>query len=136
MKKKKNHKKESFWQIWIPLTISVLIVIAVAVFVVLSTTRDLSGNFNVKWSSISLVYLSLPALFGSLIFFILLCLIIYLIAKIYTLLPIYSQKALEFLNITAKNARLGSDKITKPLILLNSKVTGIAAIFDRKKEEI
>jgi hypothetical protein len=132
MDTKQKHRKASFWQIWFPLGISCILFIASAVFVVILTARDTTGQFNTKWASISITYLSLPALFLALLILILLIGLIYLFARLYQILPEYLLKAREIFGLINQYTHMISERITKPVIVINSKASGWATLFKKK----
>ena len=133
---KNNHRKQTFWQIVTPLVISALIIIAVAVFVVILTTRDASGAFNEKWASISLIYLSLPAIVFLLVLLAILIGLIYIIGKLYRALPRYAAALYAFLRDINRLTNTASDKITRPVIFINSRLTGISVLNKKSPEEL
>lgn len=134
MDMRKKHRKQTFWQVWFPLAITILIFLFLAVFVVILTAGDQTGNFNTKWASISLVYLSIPALISALIILVLLIATIYLAGKLYIILPEYSLKALDFLKKVSSALRMASDRISMPIIFVNSRMTALSVLFRRKSE--
>jgi len=132
MDTKQKHRKATFWQIWFPLVISCILFITAAVFVVLLTARDTTGQFNTKWASISITYLSLPTLLVAFLVLILLIGMIYLIARMYQILPDFFLKAREIFELISQYTSSVSDQITKPIIMINSKASGLAALFKKK----
>lgn len=126
---KKIHKQQILWQIWVPLIVCFLIVLFLAVMSVWMTAQDITGDFNTKWSSISLVFLSLPALFAALVLLIVLCGLIYLAAILITKTPVYSRKVLDFLLQAQKFVQCWSDKIAEPVIGIKSRWHGLSRII-------
>ena len=135
MQTKTTHRKDTFWQIWLPLIVSVLLILALAVVIVVSTVRDTSGDFNTKWSSISLVYLSLPTLLLALIVLILLAGLIYLLVRLYQWIPGFSLRVTDFMNQVSYYARLVCDKSVSPIVFVRSKYAGLNAILKKTKPE-
>lgn len=132
MTKKRVHKKQILWQIWVPLLSAILIVLFLSIMTVLVTTRDISGDFNTKWASVSVVYLSLPVLVTAFLFLVILGLFIYLISKAIQFTPVYGQKAFEFLQIVRKVTLDWSDKAANPVIGFKSKWSGFTRILRKK----
>ena len=132
MTKKRIHKKQALWQIWVPLIAAILIVLFLSIMTVLLTTRDLSGDFNTKWAGVSVVYLSLPVLVTAFLFLVLLCLFIYLLAKAIQFTPVYGQKAFEFLQLVRNTISDWSDKAANPVIGIKSKWSGFTRILQKK----
>jgi hypothetical protein len=126
------HKKQTFWQIWVPLIACLLIFIFLAVLVILFTTRDVTGDFNTKWAGISIVFLSLPAIFTSFIFLVIICALIYLTAKIISQTPAFGQKILRFFYQVQNFVMHWGDKAVKPVVIIKSKWHGFSRIFAKK----
>jgi len=126
--RKKTHRKKTFWQVWFPFLISTILIITIAVFVVLLTFNSNFGDFHMKWSSISLVFLSIPVLITAFILLALLTGLIYLVWQLYIILPVYAQIVVEFLKKVSFYTRMVGDRITSPIISANSKLTGLRSI--------
>lgn len=133
---RKNHKKQTFWQIWVPLIVGILIVLFLAVLTVILTSRDISGEFNTKWASISAIYISLPALFIAFIFLAILVGLIFLFSKIHRIVPEYMQKALDILLKIRDTIHMSSDTVAKPVITVKSKWRGFTTLFKKKSNRM
>jgi hypothetical protein len=57
---------------------------------------------------------------------------IYLIARVYQILPDFFLKAREIFELISQYTSSVSDQITKPIIMINSKASGLAALFKKK----
>ena len=111
---KKNHKRQSFWQIWLPLGAAMLVLLTIAVFIILSTSRQGSA-YSLKWSSISLIYMIIPALILCFILLAILAAIIYGITQLIRFVPQWAATGLYYLNIAAETIRDFSDKSVIPI---------------------
>lgn len=129
---KNDHKKKSFWQIWLPLAVSIVVMLVLCVFVVLLTTRDTSGDFSLKWSSISIIFMSLPAMLFSLLFLALLIGVIYLLIKLYAILPHYAHQLRYILKKAGEFIHMACDRVSAPIILVNSNYAGFSTLFKKK----
>ena len=133
---RRNHKKQTLWQIWVPLIAGILIALFLAILTVILTSRDVSGEFNTKWASISAIYLSLPALFIAFIFLAILVGLIYLFSKLHRIVPEYMQKALAILFRVRDAIHSSSNTITKPVITVKSKWKGFTTLFKKKSDRM
>ena len=131
---RKNHKKQATWQIWVPLIVAVLVAIFLAVMIIIFTARDINGEFNTKWAGISIIYLSIPAIVLALLLLAFLGLLIYLIYRLYKIIPDYSQKVLEILTKIRFGVDQASEKISKPVIFIKSKWSGLTKPFKKNSE--
>jgi hypothetical protein len=127
------HKKQTFWQIWFPLILALLIVTSLCVFTVLLTTRDASGSFNEKWAGISIVFLSIPTLIAGLFGAAILAGLIYLAAKLLYYTPIGAAKLLEFITAVRVTTRSWQDAALNPLIGIKSRWSGLTALFRKNR---
>ena len=85
-----RHKRQSFWQVLLPVLLCVLIVLTGLVFLVLNATKgDPAGQLS-GWADTSLVWMLLPVLGLGLLAVLLLGGLIYLLARLLKILPIYS----------------------------------------------
>ncbi len=127
-----SHKKKSLWQIWLPLAVSIVVMLVLCVFVVLLTARDASGDFPLKWSSISIIFMSFPAMLFSLLFLALLIGVIYLLIKLYAILPHYAHQLRSILKKIGAFVHMACDRVTAPIISVNSSYTGFSTLFKKK----
>ncbi|MCE5207677.1 MAG: hypothetical protein LLG42_05115 [Chloroflexi bacterium] len=133
---KRIHKKQTLWQIWVPLTAGILIALFLCVMAVFLTTRDMSGEFNSKWAGVSVIFLSIPTLFAAFLFLVILVGLIYLASKLLHNAPVYGQKVIEFLqNVQAVTHNL-SDKVAEPVINIKSKWHGFSTLFKKKSNRV
>ena len=115
---KSKHTKQKIWQIYIPLIISVLIVILIAIFF---TLPQYSKNISIRtWVDISIIWIILPLMICSLIVFGVIVTFCYITAKanafFYTKLPPTIEK---YTNITKQINGLISKAIS-PVINISS----------------
>ena len=133
---KRIHKKQTLWQIWVPLTAGILIALFLCVMAVFLTSRDMSGEFNSKWAGVSVIFLSIPTLFAAFLFLVILVGLIYLASKLLHNAPVYGQKVIEFLqNVQAVTHNL-SDKVAEPVINIKSKWHGFSTLFKKKSNRV
>lgn len=127
-----HQKHNRLWQIWVPLGLCIAIVLFLGVMAVLWTTQDVSGDFNTKWASISVVILSLPALIAGLLSFAILCGLIYLTSRLSRSLSQIIRRVLGFLLEFQGFVQHWGDKAVSPVIGIKSKWYGFTSILRKK----
>jgi hypothetical protein len=130
-KVRSSHRKNSFWQIWFPLIISLMLAITAAVFIVMLTFQTARPDFSDHWMSVSLVYLIFPSLFIAFIFIVLLVALIFLVAIIHGKLPPVMDKIITFLNQANGYIKTGTDRIASPVVTAQGVVAGVQVFLKR-----
>jgi uncharacterized BrkB/YihY/UPF0761 family membrane protein len=126
-----SHRRKSFWQIWVPLVISLLLAVAAAVFIVMLTFQPLQTKFSNHWMSVSVVYLIFPALFIAFLFIVILAALVFLLALIYRKLPPVMDKILTFMHQANEFIDIGSDKTASPVIAVQAVLAGFQMLLKR-----
>lgn len=113
---KREHKRQTFRQIWLPFIISMIVFVGLAIFIILDATP---GSLNVHlWANISTVLLVVPSLFLELFGLALVILLIVGAVKAIQWLPVQIEKAYLFiLNVSVFIWKV-SDKIVNPVVKL------------------
>ena len=125
----KNHRRQFWLQIFLPLLLAVLIIIA---FAALTSTAAFGENGDApRWAAISTIWLVIPVMIFGLLFFVLLAGLIYLLAQALKLLPPYSSKAQYYVNRAASEIKRFSDMAAKPVLFLEGITASLKAIFGR-----
>jgi hypothetical protein len=126
-KKQKSTKKELILQIYLPLIGFVLLVLAVGLLAILSTTNDFTQTAD--WANVSVVFLSVPFLILSFIMLAVMVLLIYGQAKLIKWAPIQLKRLYALvLTISAAVWRF-SDKAAQPIIKVNGWTAAIKRFF-------
>ena len=113
-----EHKRETFWQITLPLVIGVLIILAVVGAIIFSVTQPVTDVG--RWADVSLIWLIIPSLFFALLFLILLVGLIYAISFLLRLIPRYTLiLQLYFEQGRSKIGQL-MNMSTEPILRINS----------------
>lgn len=116
------YKRQAFWQIIFPISVIVLVFVAVSV---MTSTRG--SETLLKWSSISTVWLSLPLIIFLLVNLLILAGLIYGMAKLLKVTPIYTQKLTGYIHLAREKIVAFADAVAKPVI----KAEGFAASVRR-----
>jgi heme/copper-type cytochrome/quinol oxidase subunit 2 len=111
------HRKQMWTQILLPILLAVLVFIAVIVLTSVATFRN-NGDVS-RWAAISTIWLVLPVLIVGLLFLIILLAIIYLLARLISLIPPYSDQAQRFVYQIEGYVKRGTEMIVKPVLFVD-----------------
>jgi hypothetical protein len=111
-----KHRKQTFWQIWVPLGLSILAVLFLAVLAAVSA----GTNAVTEFSQLSTVYLVTPVLIVGFVFLIILGAVVYGMAKLLDILPIYTRMVQGFFRQMAVFVRIWSDKTVQPVLAIRT----------------
>ena len=125
-----KHRRQFWAQIFLPMTLAVLLIIAVAVLTGIAAFGE--GGDSPRWAAISTIWLVIPVMLFSLIFFAILAGLIYLLAQSLKGLPPYSHKAQYYVRLAANQVQRFSDMAAKPVLFLEGILASLKAIFGRK----
>lgn len=114
----KRHKRQRFWQIFLPMGLFGLILIAA---IVLITIFGLGDAISLRQlSDTAVIWLIVPALLFALITVLVLGGMIYLIAKLKGALPQYTGMVQHYIDMVPVYTRKWSDKAVSPILALES----------------
>ena len=124
-----KHKKQTLWQIWVPLGFAILLMLALVVWAALAT----AGNpvVGMEWAAVSIVFLSLPAMMIGLIILVILAGLIFLVRKLLGVLPYYSLIARTFVYRAGAKVINFSNAIAKPVLFVNRIWAGWLRLLER-----
>jgi uncharacterized membrane protein len=125
------HQTQMIRQVWLPLGISLVIILALAVLVILS---GVSGSDNIsRLSSLSLIYaIILPSAAFGLVALVLLILMIYLLVRANHGLPFTARRIQNAVDQAAAVLHKAADAVVQPIINVQSFNAKIHAIGKRK----
>ena len=121
-----NHRRQFWIQIFLPMILAVLIIIAVAV---ITGIAALGQGDSPRWAAISTIWLVIPVMFFGLLFLVLLAGLIYLLARTLNIIPPYTSKAQYYVNRGASEAKRFSDMAAKPVLFIEGIIASVKAIF-------
>jgi len=119
------------WQIILPMVLTTILCIAAVVLVNIATFRD-NGDVA-RWAAISTMWIVIPIMIGMVIFLVLLGGLIYLMAQLLNIAPIYTDEAQDYVNIGVGYIKRAMEAMVKPVIGLNGILAGITAFFEKIK---
>ena len=125
----KNHRRQFWLQIFLPMLGSILLIIAVAVLTGLAAFGE-NGDAP-RWAAISTIWLVIPAMFFGLLFLGILAGLVYMLARALKVIPPYTSKAQYYVNRATSETRRFSNMATKPVLFLEGITASIKAFFGR-----
>jgi len=124
-----NHRRQFWTQIFLPMILTVLLIIAMAV---ITGIAAFGANDNSPiWAAISTIWLVIPVMFFGLLFLVLVAGLVYLFARTLQVLPPYTSKAQYYVNRGASEAKRFSDMAARPVLYIEGIIASIKAIFGR-----
>jgi hypothetical protein len=131
-----NHQKQAIWQIYLPMLVFILIILALSVFIAAGSPA--STGLNEKLAHLATLYLMTPVLIGSIPVLALLIGLIYLVSKIFPYIPKYGALISEKIDIVKSYIEQGMDLASQPFIKvpalfsgLQNMITGLIATLRR-----
>ncbi|MEA4906104.1 MAG: hypothetical protein GYA17_21395 [Chloroflexi bacterium] len=128
-----KHASQVFWQVWTPLVLAIVAMIALAVFSVLAS----QGNFDVslKWANISFVFLSIPVIGAGLISLALLAGIIYGVGRLAAWLPGFMETVQNIFILVQDRVHQAADTGARPILFVRSTWAGGQQLFHGLKRD-
>lgn len=124
-----RHKKQRLWQILFPLILVGLVLLAVAVLVVVAAAGTGGEEEASRWSDTSLIWLIIPMMLFAIVAVLFLIALIILTGKVVHILPNYTSEVQHYGNILSSQIKLWSDKLSSPIIAVESIFARIGAFF-------
>lgn len=125
----KNHRRQFWLQIFLPMILAVLLIIAIAV---ISGVAAFGENGDApRWAAISTIWLVIPVMFFGLIFLTILFGLVYLMIRALQVLPPYTSKAQYYVNRGASEVKRFSDMAAKPVLFIEGILASLKAVFGR-----
>lgn len=123
------HRRQVFWQIYLPLGAAVILILVTAAGVLLA---GIAGNGEVsRWGDVSIIWLILPMLLLTFIAFMALAAIVYVLGQALRILPSYTRQVLEVVLLIGMQVRRGSDAVVEPFIRGHSTSASLRRLFRR-----
>jgi len=106
-----SHRREAFWQITFPLIIALVLLLALAIFVALSGSSQVS-----RWANASTIWLILLTIVFALLVFAVLAGLVYGMFRLLRGMPPYTLRAQETFEVIRLKTRKVSDLAAEPII--------------------
>ena len=125
-----KHRRDLVWKIIFPVILSALLCIGLIVLINIATFRD--GGDVARWGAISTMWIAIPVMIAMLVFLALLGGIVYLFARLLSIMPKYTAMVQDFFYKIEGYAKRGADAVVKPVIFLESIGASINRFFGRQ----
>ena len=123
-----NHRRQFWLQIFLPMILAVLLIIAVAA---ITGVAAFDQGDSPRWAAISTIWLVIPVMFFGLVVLALLLGLVYLLARTLNIVPPYSSQAQYYVNRASSEVKRFSDLAAKPVLFIEGITASLKAIFGR-----
>jgi len=133
-----RHRRQSTWQIILPIVIGSLLVLAAAVVVFLPVAGVATGVDSSQYADAAMNWLILPLLFLAVLIVIIMVGLIILFAKILKTLPGYTKIGQDYAALISSTVQYWSRRLVSPMIKLKSRlarIKPIIKILSREQED-
>lgn len=124
-----KHRRQMMRQVILPVILSALVLVAIVVWVSISTFSQ--GGDVGRWAAISTMWVIIPMLLGGLVVLAILGGLIYGMARLLGALPYYTGIAQDYVQIARSYIIRGANMAVKPIIALNGWLEAAKAFFER-----
>ncbi len=124
------HRRQFVWQILLPVVLSALLLIALIVLICIAAFRG-DGDVS-RWAAISTIWIVIPIILASLIFLLLLVGLVYLMARLLSILPVYTGAAQDYVYRGAGYVRRFTDAAVKPVFWIEGINANLRGFLGRK----
>lgn len=124
-----KHRRQFWIQIFLPMILTVLLIIAVAVLTGMATFGD-KGD-SPRWAAISTIWLVIPVMIFGLLFLAVQIGLIYLLVQALKNSPPYTAKAQYYVNRVGNATKRYADVATRPVMYLQGIAASIKTLFGR-----
>lgn len=119
------------WQIILPMLLTFILFIAVIVLISLATFRD--GGDVARWAAISTIWIVIPALVGLLVVLAVLGGLIYLLARLLNITPIYTGKVQDYVYLAEGYIKRGTEAVVRQVINIQGVFASVQRFFKKLK---
>lgn len=124
-----RHRRQFRAQILLPLILGILIFLAAIVWIILAAGK---GANVAQWGAVASIWIVLPLMVGLLIFTLLLAGLVYLMARLLGILPVYSGKAQDFFYRLESLIRKFTNSLVKPVFGIQEVGATLKALIGRR----
>ena len=122
-----NHRRQFWLQIFLPLIVAVLLMLAVAV---ITSVAAFGQNGDApRWAAISTIWLVIPVMFFGLVLLAILGGLVYLLARTLQVLPPYTSKAQYYVDRGTSEVKRFSDMAAEPVLFIEGIIARLKAII-------
>lgn len=113
-----QHKREVIWQIWLPVGLGSIAMLALGLLAALSLQTG--ADASMRWGHVATIWLILPIFVIGIIFFGFLAGLIFAVVKLTNILPGYAAIVQMYTRIVSQKISTLADKSVQPVIKANS----------------
>lgn len=122
----RNHRREVFWQIYLPLIGGGIILLLLAAGVLITSIQGTARLDT--WAAISEIFLTVPTMFAALIFLALIAGAAYLITRLLGAIPYYACLLQDIFVLIEVRVKKAADLSAEPFLRLHSFSAGLRAL--------
>jgi hypothetical protein len=126
------HRHEVFWQITLPLTIALFLILCMVTGVILAGVKGV-GDIS-RWADISVIWLLMPLIILTLISFFALAGFIYLVTRLLGVFPGYARLGQDYVFLFQLRSKKIADQVVEPFVKLRSFKAGAEALWQKPKK--
>jgi hypothetical protein len=120
----RSHKKQVFWQIFLPLCIGIPVLFTLAILTIFSGSETVS-----HWADISLIFLSIPLMSMGLLFSALIVGLIFGISRLMQYIPTYAHLVQQYAFWVKSRVLQGCNISVEPILFVRSTIPAIGVLF-------
>jgi hypothetical protein len=128
----KSHRNQITWQVGLPITIALLIVIGMATILIIGTSSGTAYRDLTYWASISIIILLIPCMIGCVFLMGILFGSIFGLSKGLSILPVYLKIGNNYISQLFTMISNYADKSINPIIEVKIRYAVIKSIFHPK----
>jgi hypothetical protein len=126
-----KHRKQVVWQVIMPVVLASLLCVALIVLINVATF-DQGGDVE-RWAAISTMWITVPIIFGLLIFLAIMVGLVYLMKKMLGITPTYTGMAQDYVHLAESYIKRASEALIQPVLQLNGILASIIAFFEKMR---
>jgi hypothetical protein len=124
-----DHRRQMLWQVWLPLGISIFIVLVLIILTVAGAAQD-SPQIS-RWGNISAILVIIPVLFIGMLLSVIVLALVFGMTKLLKNMPGWMLSLqLRLVHISLVIRRI-ADSITKPIMTVNTSTARIRRLWNR-----
>jgi len=122
-----RHRRERNWQIIFPIVLTFILLIAL-IGVIWSATFYNNGDVA-RWAAVSTIVIVIPIMIGMLIVLALLAGLVYLLAKLLNITPMYTGIVQDYVYLAESYIKRGTELIVKQVLEIQGVIASIHEFF-------
>lgn len=126
-----RHRRQVATQVILPMVLTAILFVALIIWINIATFRG-SGD-SARWAAVSTIWIFTPIIVASLIFLVVLIGLIYLLARLLGMIPIYTNQAQNFVRMLGIRIQHAADVSVSPIMFLDGIGASIKRLFGMKE---